>query len=459
MTLLTRRQGQLILPLGAALALSLTGDSTMYAVLPNRYAAVGIGLGAVGVMLGVNRLIRIPGNLLAGALNDRLGRRRLFLIGLSLGILSTLSYSLVHGFGPLLAARLLWGIAWALINVGGYTMVLDWSTEADRGRMTGFYQVAYMVGLAFSPILGGTLTDTLGFRPAMRICAAVSTVGLGVAFFALPNVPPPVPPSAPRSLPPSRSGKLRSPDRRILQAGAIYLTLFFVSNGVLMSTIGRYLGERWGERIPLGGVTIGVSSLAGVMLALRASLGILGGPAAGILSDRLGNRWPVVRIGLLVGIGGFVLLASKGAVWLVPLGVALVSLSVGSLIAVLAAIVGDGSAGRRSGMAMGIMATAGDIGSATGPLAAYALASFLALHQVYLLCAGLLMLALLIGLIPGDALRPASPSPLPGASHNPRPAAPDRAFTPQRRQVRRAGANPPDRKDQTVGGTQKSHRR
>jgi MFS family permease len=388
MALLARRQARLLLPLGTALALALTGDSTLYAVLPNQFAVVGISLGAVGVMLGANRLIRIPGNLLAGVLNDRLGRRRLFLLGLSLGILSTLSYSFVRGFWLLLATRLLWGIAWALINVGGYTMVLDWSTSADRGRMTGFYQVAYMVGLSISPILGGALTDAMGFRTAVRICAAVSAVGLGVAYAALPEIPPPA--AEPSDGHPSLhalAGMLRQIDRRILLAGYIYLVVFFVSNGVLMSTIGLYMGQRWGTDIPLGGVVIGVSSLAGVMLALRASLGVLGGPVAGILSDRLGNRWPVVRVSILVGVTGFATLALARGLWAVPVGVALVSLSAGALIAVLAAVVGDQAAGKRSGTAIGGVATAGDIGSATGPLLAYALVPVLDLRQIYLLCA------------------------------------------------------------------------
>ena len=388
MALLTRRQARLLLPLGAALALSLTGDSTLYAVLPNQTTAVGISLGAVGVMLGANRLIRIPGNLLAGALNDRVGRRRLFLLGLLLGILSTLSYSFVRGFWPLLAARLLWGTAWALINVGGYTMVLEWSTSADRGRMTGFYQVAYMVGLSISPILGGALTDAMGFRTAVRICAAVSALGLAVAYAALPEIPPPA--GGPRGSRPSLqalASMLRQIDRGILVAGYIYLVVFFVSNGVLMSTISLYLGQRWGTEFSLGGVVIGVSSLAGVMLALRASLGILGGPVAGILSDRLANRWPVVRVAILVGMTGFAALALAGGVWAVPVGVALVSLGAGALIAVLAAVVGDQAAGGRSGTAMGGVATAGDIGSAAGPLFAYALASTVGLRWVYLFCA------------------------------------------------------------------------
>ncbi|MFN2227353.1 MAG: MFS transporter, partial [Anaerolineae bacterium] len=132
-------QVRLLLPLGTAIGLSLAGDSTLYAVLANQTEVVGIGLASVGILLGANRLIRIPGNPLAGTLYDRLGRRPLFLLGLSLGVLSTAIYGWVYGFWPLLAARLLWGISWSLINVGGYTMVVDRSTPQDRGRMTGLY--------------------------------------------------------------------------------------------------------------------------------------------------------------------------------------------------------------------------------------------------------------------------------------------------------------------------------
>jgi len=145
-------QSRLLLPLGTAIGLSLAGDSTLYAVLANQTAVVGIGLASVGILLGANRLIRIPGNPLAGALYDRVGRRPLFLLGLSLGVLSTAAYGWARGFWAMLAARLLWGIAWSLINVGGYTMVVDRSTSADRGRMTGLYQTSYLLGLAVSPL-------------------------------------------------------------------------------------------------------------------------------------------------------------------------------------------------------------------------------------------------------------------------------------------------------------------
>jgi len=314
----------------------------------------------------------------------------------------------------MLAARLLWGVAWALINVGGLTMILDRSTGADRGRMTGFYQVAYLSGLALSPLLGGALTDALGFRPAVRVCAAVSALGLIVAVVALPETRPPAGQAGPRvtaarpSLP-ALAVALRQVDRRIVLAAWLYLSIFFVSNGVLMSTISLYLGQRWGDSVSLGERQVGVASLAGVMLALRAVLGIVAGPAAGVVSDRLPSRWPVVWVGAALVVAGLGLLTLPLGAAGVAGGVLLVALGGGALIATLAALVGDLAAGAQKGVLIGGMATAGDIGSASGPLLAYALAASLDLRWVYLGCAAIMAVGLGLALAWGRDRRQAGP--------------------------------------------------
>ena len=409
---ISRDQLRLLLPLGTAMALSLTGDSTMYAVLASQIDLLGIGLGVVGVLLGANRMVRIPGNLLAGSFYDRTGRRPLFLTGLALGILSTLGYSLVRGFWPLFAARVLWGISWSLINVGGYTMILDRSSASDRGRMTGLYQMAFMLGLTISPILGGALTDSLGFRPAARICALVSGLGFLVALVALPETRPGMDVAdyqfeqeSARWRLSDLLGTLKRIDWRILSASYIYLVVLFVNSGVLMSTISLYLERRWGASIPIGATTIGVASLGGLLLALRSALGIVAGPVAGIVSDRIGDRWPVVRGGLLLGSVGFVVLALLASIGAVPVGVALISLSAGALAASVTALVGDLAEKRRQSLTMGGLATAGDIGSALGPVFAYGLAVAFDLRWVYFACALALGSGLLVTIGQGARTR------------------------------------------------------
>jgi MFS family permease len=188
---------------------------------------------------------------------------------------------------------------------------------------------------------------------------------------------------------------LRRVDWRVLAASIIYLVVLFVNSGVLMSTISLYLEQRWGTTVTVGARAIGVASLGGLLLALRSAVGIVAGPVAGLLSDRIGDRWPVVRVGLLLGSAGFVTLAFLASVGAVPLGVALISLSAGALAASLTALVGDLAERRRQSLTMGGLATAGDIGSALGPIFAYGIAVALDLRWVYLACA----LALSVGLL------------------------------------------------------------
>jgi MFS family permease len=194
-------------------------------------------------------------------------------------------------------------------------------------------------------------------------------------------------PASATSLRPAWVSSLRGLDRRLLLVGYLYFIIFFVSNGVLMSTVSLYLGQRWGDRISLGSVVVGVSSLAGAILALRALLGIVAGPVAGVISDRLVSRWPVTGGGILLGVTGFLLLTMPAGIWVVPLGVSLVAMSAGAMIAVLAAQVGDTVGGSGRGVSMGLMATAGDAGSALGPLLAYGLAASFDLRWVYFVCA------------------------------------------------------------------------
>jgi len=95
-----RKPAHVLIPLGFAVCTSLFGDLSLYAVLVTQTEVVGLTMAMVGVMLGVNRLVRIPTNPLVGVLADRWGRRKLFLTGMALGVLSTSAYGLVYGFWP-----------------------------------------------------------------------------------------------------------------------------------------------------------------------------------------------------------------------------------------------------------------------------------------------------------------------------------------------------------------------
>ena len=141
-------------PLGLGTALSLMGDATMYTVLPTHTVDAGIVLSSVGVLLGANRAVRILLNGPAGLAYDRCPRRWLFVPALFIGAVSTAIYALVRGFWPLLMGRLLWGLAWSGIWVGGATVILDVTTDRDRGRWTA--ELRALLPAVCSPIAWAT---------------------------------------------------------------------------------------------------------------------------------------------------------------------------------------------------------------------------------------------------------------------------------------------------------------
>jgi MFS family permease len=178
--------------LGAGTAISLLGDATLYAVLPNPpiAAQAGVSLAMVGVLLGVNRATRLLLNGPVGVLYDRLPRRRLLITSLVLGVISSIMYAAGWGFWPWLAGRVVWGVAWSLLSIGCNAVVLDISTDENRGRHSGQYQMWFFVGVASSSFLGGLFTDVFGFRPGLWLDAALIGGAALLWLFFLPETRP-----------------------------------------------------------------------------------------------------------------------------------------------------------------------------------------------------------------------------------------------------------------------------
>jgi MFS family permease len=390
---------RVLLPLGLAACLSLFGDLTLFAVLASQAHVVGLTLGAVGVMLGIHRLIRIPGNPLAGQLYDRWGRRPLFVAGMALAVLSTTGYGLVRGFWPFLVTRLAWGAAWTLINVGGLAMVVDVSTRANRGRWMGIYNAWLVAGMALGPMVGGFLADTSGFRLSLLVCGGITAVGLLVALAALPETSPArrsgVQNAAATGSEKAGTRRKRTPGEAwavlrgnagLVRSSALYLIVQFTGEGIIFATVNLLLQERFGEHVAVGHLALGLGSAAGLILGLRSLLVGAAGPLAGHASDRRGVRAQVIAGGLAAGLLGFGLLAYANSLWLILVGVGLGAAGSGAVLSTLAALVGDLTPAGREGSVMGMYAAAGDIGSTAGPFLAFALAPIVGLRWMYLAC-------------------------------------------------------------------------
>jgi MFS family permease len=163
-----------------------------------------------------------------------------------------------------------------------------------------------------------------------------------------------------------------------------------------------------GESVDIGGAVIGVTTVTGILLGARILLGMLLTPAIGSLSDRAGNRWRVVAGGLLPGIAGFVLLAINLPLAML-LGLPLTSITGSSNQSLSTALIGDLGQRRRHGRYLGLLYTVGDLGSAIGPLLAFALLPLWGISGLYWLNAALFGLLLVVALFWARKKQPTMP--------------------------------------------------
>ena len=382
---------RVLLPAGLGTTFSLLGDSALYTVLPTHTIEAGIELNQVGIILSINRFVRLLLNSVAGVAYDHSPRRRLFLASLLIGVISTVFYAVSQGFWSLFLGRILWGLAWSGIWVGGSTIILDITHYENRGRWTGYYQIWFYLGGVLGAVISGVATDWLGYTPMLWIAAALGMMGWLVSFIFLPETR--------HDQKEEFSSQHRNNNTNYLSNPTVLLAAFlhgsnrFASAGVLSATFALLVQDY----IINTDVVLGVATLTGLLSGFRMIVSMTASPLVGILSDRVGNRWMTILVMLLLCGVSMVLIVEES--WLLFfMGIILASMTTGGLQTLTTAVVGDEVSSAQRGKAISILYTSGDLGSALGPIVAYALLPTIGLRGVYWICTGLFFIGMPITL-------------------------------------------------------------
>jgi MFS family permease len=141
-----------------------------------------------------------------------------------------------------------------------------------------------------------------------------------------------------------------------------------------------------GDGVSIGAWQIGVASMTGALLSARLFIGLIGAPIAGTLSDRVGSRWGLLAASFAIGAIGIILMPLPNSIALI-LGTIICAISSGSVQSLTTALVGDLAHRHEHGKSLSLFNNAGDLGSALGPLIAYALIPFTGLMAMYVGCA------------------------------------------------------------------------
>ena len=126
--------------------------------------------------------------LTAGSLGDRFGRRTLLRIGLMTFIAASLVCAVAPSLPLLLTARAVQGVGAAIMLPQGLAIAAAaFPNPIERGRATAAWAIAAAMSTAIGPILGGELTDTLGWRYIFWLNAPIGVVALLMTYRYLPE--------------------------------------------------------------------------------------------------------------------------------------------------------------------------------------------------------------------------------------------------------------------------------
>lgn len=245
-----------------ATALCLAGDSMLYIALPIYWREVGLeALWQVGVLLSINRLIRLPFNPLIGRLYKHLALKTGLLLAVVIGVLSTAGYGLASGFLAWVLLRGLWGIGWSFFRIGGLSAVVYCAADHQRGRAMGLYNGLYRLGSLVGMLLGGLLVPVLGL-PALALSFAILAL-LGLPLLAKGFDLPESPAGHART---SAATAATSVARRPPPRGLVILSGFATAlliQGVLAATLSALIARSFGTEVSLLGLALSAAGLSG----------------------------------------------------------------------------------------------------------------------------------------------------------------------------------------------------
>ena len=124
----------------------------------------------------------------AGAIADRIGRRTIFQVGLSLFTLGSWMCSLAPSLGWLIGFRILQGVGGSMLNPAALGIITNTFTgRAERARAIGVWDGVFGLSMALGPVLGGVLVGTVGWRGIFWANIPVGLAAISLTALFVPD--------------------------------------------------------------------------------------------------------------------------------------------------------------------------------------------------------------------------------------------------------------------------------
>ena len=182
--------------------------------------------------------------MLSGSTADRLGRRRTFVIGLTLFATASLLCSLAPSLPLLVVFRMLQAVGGSMLNPVAMSIITNTFTDPrERAQAVGVWGAVVGISIALGPVVGGALVSSAGWRSIFWINVPV---GIAAVLLAL------------RYIPESKAPHPRRPDP--VGQVLVIVVLACLTYGIIEGP-----SRGWGSPLILAAFALALLALAGLL--------------------------------------------------------------------------------------------------------------------------------------------------------------------------------------------------
>jgi len=285
-----------VLLLAALAAMGALATNIILPAFPSMARDLGASISQLSGTLSSFFLVFGLGQLVVGPLSDRFGRQRLVLSGLAIFMLGSIVCALADSLPTLIAGRSIQALGVCATAVLSRAIARDLYDGAELARALSLTMVAMAAAPGFSPLIGGILSNALGWRALFII---IATVALILALIYR-----------------TRLGETHLPDRRSpLSVAAVFRSYAaLINDRSLMApalAVSLVIGALYAFFAMAPAVLLTGFSLSTLQFGLFFATTVVIVFTAGLIAPRLANRFGQItaaRIGLVVALAASVML-------------------------------------------------------------------------------------------------------------------------------------------------------
>jgi EmrB/QacA subfamily drug resistance transporter len=162
-------------------------ESVVNVALPRIEANLNATLSAMQWVINAYTLCMSALLLIGGSSADQFGRRRIFLIGVTLFALASIACGLAPDVQVLVGARVTQGTGAALLVPCSLALIAASFEERQRGAAIGVWSAASAIAAGAAPLLGGWLVDHVSWRAIFLINPLIAIPTLWITFAIVPE--------------------------------------------------------------------------------------------------------------------------------------------------------------------------------------------------------------------------------------------------------------------------------